>query len=723
MSNNNMQPTLPQNDTEQQQSQREFDLALAKTAYNYMFSYMEPLPLAASVPKEEEFTAIYFLEVVKAFIPLADNFKDVVVRLAMKEIGDDFSYDDLAAVKAVDTAYVNLRRAIDHSSFTKVFTDFHLVNELLLAIVKVPPALVKRTFSGARRLPKELVQMIKGLVEVFDQFREEGFTAFLKSTLYDMLDTGNGRAYLDAVNFSDYKQLYDSLPKPFNLLLERKSWMTETAADQISLQDWYFGYLQVSGFNTTNLRGVCLTKSPESDAVLLADLLSKMPISDATFKAVIADETLTLQQAAENKRLFVCDYAMLEGIEGGELNGEMRYPVAPIALFYWNESAPAGYPENGALQPVAIQLAQQHDAETAPIFTPNDITANNDANGGKWSMAKAAVNNACAVQHETVAHLGACHLVIDPMIIAANRQLNTRHPLLVLLKPHFRYTLPINNGAINSLIVPGGVVASVVSSKLSGSARMIVDAHAKWRFDEQYPDRLFQRRGIDVDALPGFPFREDTQALWQAIHEYIGEYLALYYQTDEQASSSEKLLADYELQRWINEMVNPRCAATKGMGGLTVCADGSYQIDSLTYLTEIVSLIIYTASAQHASVNYAQYPLMTYIPSVSGTLYSKPPTRSDNVTDQGLSWLPPLDVALYQISFGWLLSNVQWDKLGHYKDHEGEPCFADPRVKPIIQTFQQRLALVEKDIEARNKVRPFPYRFQLPSLVPNSISI
>ena len=45
-------------------------------------------------------------------------------------------------------------------------------------------------------------------------------------------------------------------------------------------------------------------------------------------------------------------------------------------------------------------------------------------------------------------------------------------------------------------------------------------------------------------------------------------------------------------------------------------------IDSLDYLVQIVSHIIYIAGPLHASINYAQYPLMSFSPSVSGCIYN-----------------------------------------------------------------------------------------------------
>ncbi len=718
---NSQQPSLPQKTSAKQKAQRLFDLSLARTDYNYMFSYMEPLPIAASVPKSEAFTPDYFIKVLKAFWGLADNFVDVVGDLLKKELSDDYSLGQIKATKQFKRLCKDLQDACKNELDS---TDIILLfGQWLKSFAQLPIAIVKQFFKGNQRLPKELFVMLKGLIEVFEQFREEGFTAFLKSTLFDMLDVGNGRAYLDAKSLSDYDKLYDDAPLPFTLNIPYKPWMKGHTAKDAWDQDWYLGYLQIAGFNTTNLKSVRTSDNANSHCLQLNKLLEKFPISDALFQSV-SQSSLSLQEAAQQNKLYACDYAMLEGIPGGKLNGKLRYPVAPIALFYWNETPPEGYPTNGALQPIAIQINQQHDENSNPIFTPHDESQSNDESGVKWRLAKSAVQNACAVQHETVAHLGACHLVIDPMIIAANRQLHANHPLLVLLKPHFRYTLQINNGAIHSLIVPGGVVSSVVSASIEGSSKLIIDAHEKWRFDEQIPTQLFKDRGLTEESLPHFPFREDTLDIWSAIHNYVRDYLSLYYGSEKKLAT-QAMLQDDELQNWINEMVNSRCAATKGMQGLRQTGDKEkpVSLDNFDYFVDIISLIIYTASAQHASVNYAQYPLMTYIPSVSGTLYKPAPTKADTLNESDfIQWLPPLDVALYQVSFGLLLSNVQYDKLGYY-DKKKQSYFKDAQAQAIVKKFQQQLNIVEAAIQQRNTTRAFEYPYQLPSNIPNSISI
>ncbi len=240
-------------------------------------------------------------------------------------------------------------------------------------------------------------------------------------------------------------------------------------------------------------------------------------------KAASGDSSLTLQRAAEIGRLYALDLTMFDGVEASRLHGDQRYLAAPIALFYWNPEPGPGFPEGrGSLQPVAIQVGQKHDPVTCPIFLPGgDATA--------WKVAKFWVLNAVAVQHETVAHLGACHLTVETLVVATNRQLSVEHPILALLAPHFRFTLDINEGAKHSLIIPHGVVASVLSPSIAGSLGMVRDARLAWRFDQNLPHRLFALRGVDRERLPEFPFRDDTLLLWDAIREYVRAYLACYY--------------------------------------------------------------------------------------------------------------------------------------------------------------------------------------------------
>ncbi|MGH8029565.1 MAG: lipoxygenase family protein [Arenimonas sp.] len=699
-------PTLPQQDTPEQRAQRAFQLSLARTEYNYMRSYLEAVPMSADLPPGEKFSLDFEAQVIRVFIPLGENFKAAVMLLLERELDSDLPTQALADVRA---AYEKLQKEF---SLLHPERDAKDVEAFLAALAAVPAAL-----EHLATLPKDLEKMLTGLETVFKDFIANGPTAFLKSTLYDMLSETHGHDYLLAKSIDDYEAQYIAVPRPMMLDIERRDWMP--ADDKPCEQDWFFGHLQVAGFNTTQLRGVVPTAVAGSKAVALADLQKKMPVTDALLQGVLGDKAVTLADAMANHRLYVVDYTTFEGAHADPLHGQPRYLAAPIALFYWNPAPGHGFPPGGALQPVAVQLAQKHDAETAPVFTPNDSAGGNDPSKLKWRIAKYFCNVCSAIQHESVAHLGDCHLMIEAMVVAANRQLSTAHPLLTLLKPHFRFTININDDAIHSLITPGGVVATNVGPAIEDTLRMVGDAHRAWRWDDNNPERVFALRG--VDKLPAFPFRDDTLPIWAAIKRFVSGYLRLYYRNDQDVRD------DTELQGFVWELTAPQYCGLQGLGGLTASGDERrpWRIDSLDYLVEMVALILYTAGPQHASVNYAQYPLMSYMPSVAGTIYQPPPGRGTKVAsiDDCMKWYPPLDVALYTFLFEFLLSGVQYDTFGHYEHNPRDPYFTDPRVQPIVADLQAALSLIETDIRKRNLTRPMPYPFQLPSQIPNSISI
>lgn len=699
-------------------AKREFDLALARTSYNYMQSYLEPLPLSADVPKGEGFSIQYDAMVLETFMPLAENFKNVIIQLLERELLEDLPDNIFAGIEASfeklkHEMSLNLYKDVDNlKEFTKELCDF--------------PQKIQAVVKDLVRLPKDLEQMVLGVGKVFTEFLESGVTAFLRSTMIDMLRDHKDGKYLRAKSLDDYQNLLfgDALPKPLLLTLAKQPWMPQTG--EIWEHDWFFGYLQLAGFNTSNLIAVKTEHGANSKAISLAQLRQKFPVTDDILSSVTKVAGITLEQAAKDNLLYVCDYPQFEGAHSEKVHGMQRYLAAPIALFYWNTKQLEGFPpvegdkkSKGFLQPVAIQLGQKFDAETTPIFTPNNCSGADDANGLKWKIAKFITNSICTVQHESVAHLGACHLTVEPIVIASHRQLSMQHPMMKLLIPHFRFTIEINDSALHSLIVPGGVVDTVIGPTIASTRELLVKAWEAWNWDEHSPDNLFKLRG--VDALPDFPFRDDTLELWAAIKKFVGNYVKAYYPNDQDVA------ADTELQAWINELVSNRYANFKGMNGLEKTGDAKapYKLENRQYLIDIVSHIIYIAGPQHASVNYAQYPLMTYSPAVSGTIYKAPPTKSTaiNSVDECMQWYPPLDIALYIVSFGYLLSGVQFDTFGQYSSNPRLPYFTDPKVSEFALDFQEDLAAIEKEIRLRNKTRPIPYQCQLPSMIPNSISI
>jgi arachidonate 15-lipoxygenase len=706
-------PSLPQKDGEKRARHRSYELSLARTRYNYTTSYLYPAPLAAQVPDSEKFTLAYKAKVAPVLLEVAANLKSVLVARFEAQLNADLPPMPMPWMVALRAAIDEAEKQFSGLNPLNIPGDFKAIHAIFEALHDAPPDLVE-TYKKLAEIPRLVEGLDKALTKSLADLSDVGVTSFLRDTLYEVLRTPErGDAYLHAKDLAEFKTLYPALPGPPAVVtFQPQPWMRLAPGQEVWESDWYFGWLQIAGFNTSNLKGVFPAgKAPEL-ALDLGALLAKMPVTDAMLQAASGDSSLTLQRAAEIGRLYALDLTMLDGVPTSRLHGDQRYLSAPIALFTWNPEPGPGFPEGrGSLQPVAIQVGQKHDAASCPIFVPGGDPA-------AWKLAKFWVLNALAVQHETVAHLGACHLTIETIVVATNRQLSAAHPILALLTPHFRFTLDINEGAKHSLIIPHGVVASVLSPSIAGSLGMVLDARLAWRFDQNLPHNLFALRGVDRERLPEFPFRDDTLLLWDAIREYVRAYLACYY------ASNDDVRADTELQAWVEEMTGAAGAAFQGLGGLKF-EGGTARLDSFDYLVDIVSLIVYTAGPQHANVNYAQYPLMSYLPSVSGSAYAPPPPGANPAAspDPLLALLPPVDVALYQLSFGYLLSSVQYDTFGTYTDNPRRPYFADARAEAVNVDFRMALAAIEAEIRKRNGTRPLPYENQLPSMIPNSISI
>ena len=711
-------PSLPQKDDEKRAHHRSYELSLARTRYNYTTSYLYPAPLAAQVPDSEKFTLAYKAKVAPVLLEVADNLKEVLVARFEAQLNADLPPMPMPWMVALQAAIDEAKKQFSGLNPLNVPGDLAAIVKIFEALHDGPPE-VAEAYKKMSEVPQLVEGLEKALTKSLSDLSDVGVTSFLRDTLYEVLRTPErGDAYLHAKDIAEFGTLYPAFSGPPAVTTFRpEPWMRLSPGQAVWESDWYFGWLQIAGFNTSNLKGVFPRGMAPELALDLGALLAKMPVTDAMLKAASGDSSLTLQRAAEVGRLYALDLTMLDGVPTSKLHGDQRYLAAPVALFYWNPEPGPGYPEGrGSLQPVAIQVGQKHDATTCPIFLPGGDAA-------AWRLAKFWVLNALAVQHETVAHLGACHLTVETIVVATNRQLSFEHPILALLAPHFRFTLDINEGAKHSLIIPHGVVASVLSPSIAGSLGMVRDARLAWRFDQNLPHTLFTLRGVDRERLPEFPFRDDTLLLWDAIREYVRAYLACSY------AGNDDVRADTEVQAWVQELTGSQGAGFRGFGGLTWTGgaegQGTPRLESFDYLVDMVSLIVYTAGPQHANVNYAQYPLMSYLPSVSGSAYAPPPSGGTPAAspDPLLALMPPVDVALYQVAFGYLLSSVQYDTFGTYSDNPRRPYFADPRAEAVNVDFRMALAAIEAEIRKRNKTRPLPYENQLPSMIPNSISI
>ena len=451
-------------------------------------------------------------------------------------------------------------------------------------------------------------------------------------------------------------------------------------ADNFS-EDEVFAYMRVAGYNPLMIESI-------------NNLEDKFPVTEAQYQEIMGNDD-SLLAAMEEGRLYLADYKILSGATNGTFPEEQKYSYAPLALF----AVPKNSELSPLMQPVAIQCAQS--PLDAPIVTPKS---------GKyaWLLAKTIVEIADANFHEALSHLGRTHLFIGRFAIAINRQLPENHPLSLLLLPHFKGTLNINNLAQESLVAPGGDVDKLLSATID-SARALLEADLQnYSFNEAMLPKQLKKRGVDdIEKLPVYPYRDDALLIWNTIHKWVSDYLNIYYKSDEDVQN------DIYLQNWALE------AGAYDGGRVYDFGEKNGRIQTLDYLIDATTLIIFTGSAQHAAVNFPQKNIMSYAPAVPLAGYQPVSVLKGDVTEQDyFTLLPPLKQAEGQLNILQLLGSIYYTRLGDYPHNH----FKDSCVKPVLEEFQQNLLNVETTITQRNR-NGFTYEYLLPSQIPQSINI
>ncbi len=426
-------------------------------------------------------------------------------------------------------------------------------------------------------------------------------------------------------------------------------------------------------------------------------LPANFPLSPAKYSAVVNGDTLAA--ALADGRLFLLDYKPLEVLDPGTYGTMAKYVWQPMALF-------AVPPGGSSLIPVAIQCGQ--DPIDYAIFTPSPVA---DKIWG-WEMAKFVVQVADGNYHELFAHLARTHLVIEAFAVATHRHLAEVHPIWALLVPHFEGTLFINEQAATSLIAAGGPIDHIFAGTITSSQLAAVDARLAFDFHGKMLPADLAARGVGVDStLEDYPYRDDALLVWNVIHEWARQYVDLYYANDAD------VVADTELTAWAACLAGE--AKIKGFEPVTTRAQ----------LTEICTMVIFTASAQHAAVNFPQKDIMAFAPAVTGAGWQAAPNGQRGHDKTGwLAMMPPMALALEQLNVLELLGSVHYRPLGDYRSNAFPyPLwFQDPRVTEAegpLAWFQAALQGVEVEIVTRNTERMQPYPYLQPSLIPTSINI
>ncbi|XP_051757082.1 polyunsaturated fatty acid 5-lipoxygenase-like isoform X2 [Ctenopharyngodon idella] len=441
------------------------------------------------------------------------------------------------------------------------------------------------------------------------------------------------------------------------------------------MQDWskdyMFGYQFLNGCNPVMIRK-CM------------NLPDNFPVRHEMVDGFLR-RGATLQEEIKAGNIYIADYEILDGVPASSTR---HYLTAPICLLYKNRL--------DQIVPIAIQLSQ-NPGEKSPIFLPSD-------NEYDWMLAKMWVKSSDFNVHQLVTHLLKTHLISEVFEIAMYRQLSAVHPVHKLLKPHVRFTIAINAEAREKLVSDGGVFSKISSIAGAEMEKVIKRAMETLTYESLCFPEAIKARGME--DIPKYFYRDDGMKIWEAINCFVSAVVEIYYDSDETVQK------DVEIQEFVKDV----------SFGMNNSDKFPKSLKTREELAEYLTVVIFTASAQHAAVNFGQFDWYGWIPNSPSTMRKPPPEQKGQVDLKYImDSLPDRGCSSKALGTVWALSQFQKNELflGTYPDM----CFTEQPVKEAIKTFRKKLDEVTNIIKSRNEELTLDYCYLSPDKIPNSVAV
>ncbi|KAJ0004783.1 hypothetical protein NQD34_010997 [Periophthalmus magnuspinnatus] len=471
-------------------------------------------------------------------------------------------------------------------------------------------------------------------------------------------------------DFSDFEKIFARIKNTISEYV-MKHWK----------EDFMFGYQFLNGCNPVVIQKC--TKIPE-----------KFPVTNEMVKVSLERE-LTLEEEVKAGNIYIADYEVLDGITANATDPcTLQYVAAPICLLYKNL--------RNKIMPVAIQL-RQAPGEDNPIFLPTDSKYD-------WLLAKIWVRSTDFHHHQTITHLLRTHLMTEVFGIAMYRQLAAVHPVYKLLIPHIRFTIAINTKAREQLICECGIFDKANAVGGGGHVELVQRAVKSLTFRSLcFPDMIKARGMDDPEDVPTYFYRDDGYQVWDATKSFVSDVVHIYYK------SNEAVQADEEIQAFVKDV------CSFGMQDFDHC-EFPKSLKNREELVEYLTVVVFTASSQHAAVNFGQYDWCSWIPNAPSTMRKPPPTQK-GVADVNLiiHSLPDRGRSSWHLGAVWALSQYQENELylGMYPDEH----FIEKPVKAAMENFREKLSQISGAIKRRNEGKKLPYYNMSPDRIPNSVAV
>ena len=417
------------------------------------------------------------------------------------------------------------------------------------------------------------------------------------------------------------------------------------------ISDEYLCEYRLSGPNPTTIK-MC-TQSELNQ--LGVDKDSKAQIQQLLDqKPSRSKKKVTLQQLLDEKRLFIVDYSQFVHLQP-TVKTHSVHTYGSIGLFFLNA-------DTGHLEPICIKIIGYKGGQRF-VYPDEDM---------HWKIAKTIFQSNDGEYQMAFAHLAGTHLVTEAFMVATYRQLQNDHPLFVLLDKHFEGTAFINDAALQVLVNNGGAVDMLISPDIADIREKVAeftkDVTSK---DMTFPARIGARH-MGTEDCPSlvYRFRDDGMLLWNAILQWMKDYLQVYYETDKM------VLADKQIQKWLKELASTDGGNIKWITELNLGGG-----DARSKLAQLLASIIFISSVEHAAVNFPQRTVMQFTGVYPLAIYKgEDVVFGNNTTEHNYIHLyPPMAMASLQSQMFQVLGGVHHTELGHYDDDDNTGEYSSSR--------------------------------------------
>ncbi|XP_012089361.2 probable linoleate 9S-lipoxygenase 5 isoform X2 [Jatropha curcas] len=583
-----------------------------------------------------------------------------------------------------------------------------IVNSLKSLAQIIGPGL-EAVFGGEFDNHNNMLSLFEGGIKVPDD------------PLHDVVANNNPLKIFKAIFRSDEGSVF-KFPVPHVIKEDKSAWMS----------DEEFAREMLAGLNPVNIRR--LEEFPPRSKLNPEQYGNQ----NSSIKKENIEHNLSgmsIYEAIKKNKLFILDYhdALMPHLR--QINSSSSKIYASRTFLFLKE--------DGTLKPLAIELSLPHCegyqfGAVSNVYTP----AEHGIEGSIWQLAKAYVSVNDSGFHQLISHWLNTHAVIEPFIIATNRQLSVLHPVHKLLHPHFRDTLFINALARQVLISAGGMLESTVFPG-EYAMQMSSAVYKDWIFTDQALPKDLKKRGMAVEdenspyglrlVIEDYPYAVDGLEIWSAIKKWVKGYCSFYYESNEMVQN------DTELQSWWKELQEEGHGDKNGEPWWS-------RMQTCEELMETCSIIIWIASALHAAVNFGQYPFAGYLPNrptisrrwmpeKGSAEYKELELNPEVVFFQTITAKPQalLGIALIEILSRHSSDEVYLDQRTPGWTSDKEPLQEFKKFQDTLKEIGERILERNGDRKLKNRFGPvnMPYTLLFPTSeegltcqgIPNSISI